>query len=388
MRFAYFDCFSGISGDMILGALMDLGVPQDVIETQVRKLPLHGFHLEARTEQRMGVHGKRVEVIVDDAHPVARSYRDIRSLIKESGLSEQVKGRSLEVFAKLADVEAHIHGRPKDEVHFHEIGGVDTIVDVVGVFVGIEWLGIETVAASELPVGAGFVTCAHGTLPVPAPATVALLKGVPVYGTGIPHELVTPTGAAIITSLARSFGPMPKMLLGNTGYGVGTRELDQRPNLLRIVLGDVKPALETDSVTVVETNIDDMNPEIFGYVMERLFEDGALDVVWIPVFMKKNRPGTMIKVICGNDDRDRVARRILSETTATGVRYYETGRTKLSRKVRDVATSLGDVQVKEIVDPSGRVFSVPEYEACKRIALEKKIPLKVVYETVVKEALQ
>jgi uncharacterized protein (TIGR00299 family) protein len=385
MSFAYFDCFTGISGDMILGALIDLGVPGDFIVENVRSMPLDAFQLEISTASRMAIHGQHVMVVVEDSNKQSRDYGDIKSLIQNGPLSDKVKGLSLKVFERLAGVEASIHNCSKESVHFHEVGGVDAIVDIVGAALGLEWLGIDKVFASEIPVGRGFVDCQHGTLPVPAPATLALLDGVPVYGTGVPHELVTPTGAAIITCLAEQFGPMPKMLIGKIGYGVGTRDLEERPNLLRVILGELDSEQDKDSVMVVETNIDDMNPEIFGFVMERLFEDGALDVTWIPVFMKKSRPGTMVQVICKETDRDALVRRILSETTATGVRYYPAERTKLPRKVKEVTTSYGKVRVKEVSGLAGRVSMAPEYEDCKKIALEKNVPLKVVYETVLKE---
>jgi uncharacterized protein (TIGR00299 family) protein len=385
MSFAYFDCFAGISGDMVLGALIDLGVPGDFIVENVRSMPLDAFQLEISTASRMEIHGQHVKVVVEDRNRQARDYGDIKSLIQNGPLSDRVKGLSLKVFERLAGVEASIHDCSKESVHFHEVGGVDAIVDIVGAALGLEWLGIDKVFASEIPVGRGFVDCQHGTLPVPAPATLALLDGVPVYGTGVPHELVTPTGAAIITCLAEQFGPMPKMLIGKIGYGVGARDLEERPNLLRVILGELDSEQDKDSVMVVETNIDDMNPEIFGFVMERLFEDGALDVTWIPVFMKKSRPGTMVQVICKETDRDALVRRILSETTATGVRYYPAERTKLPRKVKEVTTSYGKVRVKEVSGLAGRVSMAPEYEDCKKIALEKNVPLKVVYETVLKE---
>jgi hypothetical protein len=385
MSFAYFDCFAGISGDMVLGALIDLGVPGDFIVENVRSMPLDAFQLEISTASRMEIHGQHVKVVVEDRNRQARDYGDIKSLIQNGPLSDRVKGLSLKVFERLAGVEASIHDCSKESVHFHEVGGVDAIVDIVGAALGLEWLGIDKVFASEIPVGRGFVDCQHGTLPVPAPATLALLDGVPVYGTGVPHELVTPTGAAIITCLAEQFGPMPKMLIGKIGYGVGARDLEERPNLLRVILGELDSEQDKDSVMVVETNIDDMNPEIFGFVMERLFEDGALDVTWIPVFMKKSRPGTMVQVICKETDRDALVRRILSETTATGVRYYPAERTKLPRKVKEVTTSYGKVRVKEVSGLAGRVSMAPEYEDCKKIALEKNVPLKVVYETILKE---
>ena len=370
---------------MVLGALIHLGVPGDFIEENVRNLPVDAFRLEISTAARMNIHGQQVKVVVDDKDTPARDYLAIKSLVEKSELSEKVKRLSLKIFSRLADVEATVHNCPKEHVHFHELGGVDAIVDIVGTALGVEWLGIEKTSASDIPVGRGFVTCDHGRLPVPAPATVALLKGVPVYGTGVNHELVTPTGAAIITCLAEDFGPMPGMRIQQVGYGVGSRELKEMPNLLRVLIGESEFSYDTDCVTVVETNIDDMNPEIFGFVMERLFEDGALDVIWIPAFMKKNRPGTMIQVMCKEIDREKVVCRILSETTATGVRHYQAGRTKLPRMLKEATTSFGKVRVKEVSSPTGTISVVPEYEECKKIALEKNIPLKVVYDAIVKE---
>jgi len=370
---------------MILGALIQLGVPGGFLEENIRKLPLEAFHLEISTAERMKIHGRQVRVVVEKEDRRTRDYRAIRTLIEASHLTETVKHLSLKVFARLAEVEAAIHNCPIDHVHFHELGGVDAMVDVLGAALGVEWLGIGKTAASEIPLGKGFVTSDHGRLPVPAPATVALLEGVPVYGTGLSHELVTPTGAAIVTCLAEKFGPMPRMRIRQVGYGVGARELKEIPNLLRIVLGEPEALFEHDAVVVVETNIDDMNPEIFGFVMERLFEDGALDVIWIPVFMKKNRPGTAIQVICNDIDREAVIRRLLLETTATGVRYYRAQRSKLPRKHKMAATSYGNVRVKEILSPDGSMSIAPEYEDCRKIALEQGIALKVVYDTIARE---
>ena len=385
MKVAYFDCFSGISGDMILGALIHLGVPGDFIEKHIRNIPLEGFRLETSIAARMHIHGQQVKVVVEDQDNHPRDYQEIKTLIQESPLTETVKQLSLKIFTRLAEAEASIHNCPKERVHFHELGGEDAIIDIVGAALGVEWLEIGKISASEIPLGRGFITCNHGRLPVPAPATLALLDGVPIYGTEVPYELVTPTGAAIITCLAEDFGAMPRMRIRQTGYGVGTRELDERPNLLRVIIGEPGGVYELEWVSVVETNIDDMNPEIFGFVMERLFEDGALDVIWIPVFMKKNRPGTMIQVICKDSDREAIVRRILTETTATGIRHYRAERCKLARRLKEVVTSYGKVRVKEVVNPMGSVAVVPEYEACKRIALEKNIPLKAVYEAIVRE---
>lgn len=377
MKTAYFDCFSGMSGDMVLGAFIDLGVPQDVIETEVGRVVPGTFRLEVRDAQRMGIGGTQVDVVVS-TDKESRDYGRIKDLIEGSDLADGVKGESLQIFSRLAQVEARIHGCAPETVHFHEIGGIDAMVDIIGAAAARSWLGIETVTASQIPVGKGFVRCAHGVLPVPAPATVALLEGVPVVGTEVPAELVTPTGAAIVTTFSSSYGAMPPMCIQKIGYGVGRAELKDRPNLLRIVTGEAGPAVAGDEVHVIETNIDDMNPEIFGFLMERLFEDGALDVIWIPVYMKKNRPGVLVQVLCETVNRDKIVDRILTETTTSGVRCHLVSRRKLPREVRVVDTPFGSVEVKEIATPGGP-SRVPEYEACRRIAREQGLPLKQVY---------
>ena len=390
--FAYFDCFSGISGDMSLGALLDLGVPLKWLNKTLAGIPLDGFQIKIAPVYRSGIRANQVEVLIED-HPHERNFAAIKSIIDKSPLSDTVKSTSISIFARLAEAEAGIHGCTPEEVHFHEVGGIDAMVDIIGTTLCLDYLGIDQVAASKIPLGKGFVTCEHGKLPVPAPATVAILRDVPVYGTDIAHELVTPTGAAIISGIARSFGSLPEMRIQQVGYGAGARELESRPNLLRIMAGealtqspDAQAGLQTDQVWIVETCIDDMNPEVFGYVMDRLFEDGALDVYWIPVYMKKNRPGTMVQVLCHSRNRDAVTQRVLSETTSIGVRYYEARRRLLGRDQFTLKSSFGKIGVKRIQDPSGNSRLVPEYEICKKIALKNDIPLRVVYDTIIKEA--
>jgi pyridinium-3,5-bisthiocarboxylic acid mononucleotide nickel chelatase len=387
---AYFDCFSGISGDMTLGAFIDLGVSLKWLKAQFEMLPVSGFDMTVGTVTRNGICAKNVEVHVkDDA--ASRNYKEITAIIEKSPLSSKVKQTSLSIFEKIAVAEAGIHGRPKDQVHFHEVGGIDALIDIVGTALCVDYLGIEKVAASPIPLGRGFVACAHGTLPLPAPATLDILKGVPVYGTKIPYELVTPTGAAIIVTLADSFEEMPDMIIEKTGYGAGKQEIETIPNLLRIVMG-TGPVLpgktvgghQEDRIVMVETCIDDMNPEVFGFLMERLFEKGALDVYWIPIFMKKNRPATMVKVLCQEDRRERVMDCILSETTSTGVRFYPAKRRMLRRERIVVKTTFGEIAVKRLIELDGSARIVPEYEICKKIALEKKLPLRVVYDTILK----
>ncbi|MFC1857784.1 nickel pincer cofactor biosynthesis protein LarC [Thermodesulfobacteriota bacterium] len=388
---AYFDCFSGISGDMTLGAFIDLGVPVEWLQESIEKLPLTGFDISVKSISRKGIHATQAEVVTGQSK--ARDYAEIKSLITQSPLSGNVKNRSLDIFGRIAEAESGIHDCPKEKVHFHEVGGIDAIVDIVGTALCEEYLGIEKVMASRIPLGSGFVECRHGTLPVPAPATVAILKGVPVYGSGVSAELVTPTGAAIITSLAETFQAMPDMIVEKVGYGAGHRDLKSIPNLLRILVGTEAVrgdapstgALE-DTVVIVETCIDDMNPEIFGFLMECLFQDGALDVYWMPVFMKKNRPGTMVQVLCHKNKREKIIQRILSETTSLGLRYYDATRSLLRRDHVEIDTPFGKIQVKRVYDRDGNVRIVPEYEVCKDIALQKKVPLKSVYETIIKSS--
>ncbi len=388
---AYFDCFAGISGDMTLGALIDLGVEPGWLQDALTRLPLKGFHLIVTPVVRNGISANLVKVEVHDSKK-SRDFKEIKSLLEACPLSDTVKSNSLNIFEKLARAEAGIHGCAPEEVHFHELGGIDAIVDIVGAALCLEKLGINTITASKLPLGSGFVDCQHGKLPIPAPATIEILKDIPIYGTEATSELVTPTGAAIVASLADSFGPLPEMRTIKTGYGAGQRELPDRPNLLRIITGtrvgpktDLKGSLQTDQIIILETCIDDMNPELFGFLMERLFEDGALDVYWIPVHMKKNRPGTMVQVLCKEDRKDNLIQRLLAETTSLGIRYYPAHRQLLARDELTIPTSLGDVRVKRIKDPGGHTRLIPEYEACKAIALQKKMPLRLVYETILKE---
>jgi uncharacterized protein (TIGR00299 family) protein len=321
---AYFDCFSGISGDMTLGALIDLGVSPGWLQDELTRLPLEGFQLDVTPVVRSGISANRVNIEVHDSKK-SRDFKEIKSLLENCPLSETVKSNSLNIFEKLARAEARIHGCALEDVHFHELGGIDALVDIVGTALCLEKLGIHKITASKLPLGSGFVDCQHGKLPIPAPATIEILKDVPVYGTESSNELVTPTGAAIIACLADSFGPLPEMSVKKTGYGA-----------------DSKDNLKTDQIIILETCIDDMNPEFFGFLMERIFEDGALDVYWIPVHMKKNRPGTMVQILCKADRKDLLIRRLLSETTSLGIRYYPAQRQLLARDELAITTSLGE----------------------------------------------
>ncbi len=381
----HFDCFSGISGDMTLGAFVDLGVPVSLLKEKITAIPLEGFDITSETVVRNGITATNLHVHIDKSvHP--RDYAGIKTLIGESTLSESVKTLSMDIFERIAVAESKIHGCPKEKVHFHEVGAVDAVVDIVGTALCVDYLGIRRVTASRIALGSGFARCDHGRLPVPVPAVLEILKGVPVYGAGIDKELVTPTGAAIITALAESFGNLPEMVIEKTGYGSGKRVHKETPNLLRVIAGPVgedSSHIKKDRVCVVETAIDDMNPEMFGAVMERLFSDGALDVCLIPVMMKKNRPGTKLQVICPVGLKDRIARRVLKETTSLGVRHYEAERSILARRIVEVDTPFGRIKAKEVTDPDGVKRIVPEYDVAREIALREDIPVKQVYDGII-----
>lgn len=385
MTLAYFDCFSGISGDMTLGALADLGVPVEWLQDQLSGLPLDGFEIKSRIVNRHGIQAVKVDVVIEETHH-HRHYRDIRDLIHNSGLPATVKNNSLSIFDRIAVAEAAVHGIAKEEVHFHEVGALDAIADVVGTCLGLDYLKIDQIIASPLPLGSGFVQCQHGTLPVPAPATLEIVKDLPVYAGQIQQEMTTPTGAGIAAALASSFESLPVIEIDRIGYGAGTRDLEKQPNLLRVICGKpVEPSLGTDlkKLVMVESNIDDMNPELFGYLMDKLFEDGALDVFWVPVYMKKNRPGTMVQVLCDPGKSQQVVQRILSETTTLGVRFHDVHRACLKREIIDIDTRWGKVKAKKVIGINGSTRIVPEFESCKQVAETQGIALRSVYEDVI-----
>lgn len=379
MKVAYFDCFAGISGDMTLGALLDAGLNLDDLRKEIARLNLCGYRIAAEKVVKNGISGTKVNIEIEDQR-VHRNFRDIARIIDESTLDIETKTKSTRVFEKLALAEARIHSTSVDKIHFHEVGAMDAIIDIVGVAIGIKLLGIERVYASAIHVGQGFIDCRHGRLPGPAPATAELLKGIPVYSTGIDVELTTPTGAALISTLADGFGNMPEITLERIGYGAGHADL-KVPNLLRVMIGEAKTdTYERDTVSVIETNIDDMNPEFFSYVAERLMLHGALDVSFGSVFMKKNRPGVLLTVLCPNEIVDVAVGILFSETTTIGVRLHRVERKKQHRERICVNTPYGDVNVK-LSKHAGKVTNVaPEYEDCKRIATERDVPLKDVYD--------
>jgi len=382
MKCLHFDCFAGISGDMLLGALVDLGVPQKYLKEELKKVGVSGYMIRISREERSGIAGRRAHVKIaagKDRHH--RSFADIEKIIAKSALTPPVKDKSREIFYHLAQAEAHIHNRTVPEIHFHEVGALDSIVDIVGSVIGIDYLDVDHFSASSVPLGSGFVNCRHGTLPVPAPATLKLLEGVPVYDSGIRSELVTPTGAALLTGYATQFGAMPAMTVTRSGYGAGSRDFGDFPNMLRLVTGGIHTAGNDESMLVLEATIDDMNPEWTGYLMERLFEDGARDVVVIPVYMKKNRPGILLQVVCPDRKRQVLTRTIFAESTTAGIRAYRVARTVLPRKKKRLKTAFGMVTVKVFHDEGGENIA-PEFEECKKIARKKNVALKEVYRAI------
>jgi uncharacterized protein (TIGR00299 family) protein len=462
MRIAYLDCFSGMSGDMFLGALVDAGVPKELLSQAVAALNI-GARLEISRVQRNGVtaikvgvysngekdlprekyweqqaagsehlhreHGnsERFDAHVQESQPVAllehnyalqsgspsragvtspkhtphghehdhshspehgRGLTEIRSIIGEAGISSAAKKTAIAIFEALGAAEAKIHDTAIDEIHFHEVGAVDAMVDIVCAAVGAEALGVDEIVCSPLNVGGGTVQCAHGTLPIPAPATLELLKDAPVYSSGIQAELLTPTGAAIIKILAKRFAPFPQMKVEKIGYGAGTRDFAGHANVVRLTIGEApletRAELSHDTITVLEANIDDLNPQVFGYVMDRLLEQGALDVFGLPVQMKKNRPGMLLTILCRPADASKLAHLVFTETTTLGVRQREEQRQTLARQWVTVTTRWGDVRLK-VASLNGAITNyAPEYEDCRRIAAEHQVPLK----SVMQEALQ
>src|SRR6266550_6276027 len=440
MRIAYLECFSGVSGDMFLGALLDAGVPVRLLEETVAALNV-GARLEISRVERSGISATKVDVYVGGekelprevyweqkghkharghAHPHShdhehvqlrehnysaetkepcpaaptpqhehrRGLTEIREIICKANIAESAKQTAIAIFETLGAAEAKIHNNYIGEIHFHEVGAVDAMVDIVCAAVGSEALAVDEFVCSSLNVGGGTVKCAHGTFPVPAPATVELLKGVPVYSSGIQLELVTPTGAAIVKTLCKRFSSFPEMKIENTGYGAGSRDLPGHANVVRITIGEAQSEFvnktSDETITVLEANIDDLNPQVFGYVMDRLLEEGALDAFGIPVQMKKNRPGMLLSVLCRPQDAGRLTNLVLAETTTLGVRSREEQREILARKLITVSTRWGNVRLK-VASMNGTITNyAPEYDDCRRIAVEHHVPLK----NVMQEALQ
>jgi len=380
-RIAYFDCFSGISGDMVLGALVDAGANLRAIEVELRKLGLEGWSISAEKVKRGAIFATQVKVETSEGHH-HRGLSIILERIDKAGLAPRAADRARGIFTRLAEAEAKVHNMPVEEVHFHEVGAVDSIVDIVGAAIAFELFGIDEFACSALDVGAGQVKTAHGLLPVPAPATAELLRGAPMYTSGIARELVTPTGAAIATTLSTRYAQIPEMTLRAVGYGAGSADLTEKANVLRILIGENATSEAGEHwdapVSVIETNLDDMSPQIYGYFVERALAAGALDVFSTAVQMKKNRPGVLLTILCDAAHTARLIDLVFRETTTIGVRTYDVRRKVLDRELVAVATQFGEVRVK-ISRMNGSVLNAtPEYEDCQRLAAEKGIPLKQV----------
>jgi pyridinium-3,5-bisthiocarboxylic acid mononucleotide nickel chelatase len=388
-RLVYFDCASGASGDMLLGALVDLGLSIDQLAGELAKVPLSGYRLAAHKVHRSGLHATKVDVVTHDnagsatdghghGHEHTRTLPDILRMLAQSGLDAEIKERASACFRRLADAEGAVHGVPPEAVHFHEVGAVDSIVDVVGGVIGLSWLRADRFAASPLNVGTGTVSMAHGVFPVPPPATAALVLGVPVYGAG-EGELLTPTGALLVTEHARAYGPLPPVRVEAIGHGAGTRDTADRPNVLRLIVGEEEAGAESARVLVVEAEIDDMSPQLYGPLIDRLLGAGALDAYLTPVQMKKNRPGTLVTVIAPPARRAAVEDVFFAETTTLGVRWQEWDRTTLEREVVAVETLYGTVGVK-VGRRAGAVLNAqPEFEDCQRAAAERGVPVKEVW---------
>ncbi len=399
MKIAYFDCFSGIAGDMALAALLDCGVPLGDLKKDLASLPVTGWDIRSEDVLRSGIHAKSVSIsehgVTDEAelaaahehhHHHGRSMHQIREIIEASDLSAKVKADSLAIFEKIAVAEAYLHHSTPDEVHFHEIGGLDSLLDIVGVAWCLDYLKIEKIYASALPLSGGFVKCAHGLMPVPAPATLEMLKGVPWTPTEIRGELVTPTGAGILAALCSGFGSSPALTIEKIGLGAGKKEFADRPNILRVSIGESAAqkndlGLEWTTLYLLETNIDDMNPQFFEAVFEKLFEIGALDVWTTPILMKKGRAAQKLSVLCEENGRDGVLSAILHQTTTLGVRVQTLERASLQREFTTVSTRFGEIPLKVALWPSENLRRAhPEWEDVKRVARENGVPAREVFE--------
>ena len=379
MKIVYFDCPSGAAGDMILAALIDAGVPVDLLREELSKLGLAGWDLAVREVRKGAFRATKVDVEIDHAaHHVHRSLGDILVILEGSGLLPDVKAKAARIFTRLADAEARAHGTTREAVHFHDVGAVDAIVDVTGSVIALSLLGVEALHCSALPLGGGMVDGPHGKIPVPGPGTAELLRGFPVVDTGVKAELVTPTGAAILTTLATADGRMPAMTVTSVGYGAGTMDLPGTPNLLRCFVGETAPDAGDETIVQVETTIDDMSPQLYEPLMERLLAGGALDVFLTPVIMKRSRPGVVLTALCPPDRVGEVSRVLFEESSTIGVRWSERRRARLEREMRAVPTAYGVIPCK-VSRLEGRIVTVtPEFAEVARIAREKSLPVREV----------
>ena len=384
MKFISYDCFSGISGDMNLGAMIDLGVDKDHLINELSKLNLKGWELVVQKDQRHGIHGTKVTVRQTRHEHAHRHLSDIEKIINNSDLDERTKELSKKIFMKIAVAEAKVHAIPLDHVHFHEVGAIDSIIDVVGAAICFNALNVDGVHVSTVELGSGFVKCDHGKLPVPAPATAEIIKGLPVKKGGVDFEATTPTGAAILAALGTDLNPDFPLIIEKTAYGIGQKDHPDVPNILRVFLGERIVSQETGHNAIqLECNIDDMNPEFFDYISERLFKAGASDVFFTNIMMKKGRPGIILNVICETEHADSLKDVIFTESTSLGIRTFPFRKDTLSRKFETLTTDYGDVTVKRSFYKEKEVSCKPEYDDCKRIATEKGLPLKEVYNSIV-----
>lgn len=368
---------------MCLGALVDAGVSLTEIEKRLKGIPVKGYALSAKKVRRAGIDATKVDVIIKgNSRPHARRWNDISKIIRDSRLPEEIKHKGHEIFRSLFEAEASAHGESLAKVHLHELSSTDCIVDIFGTLIGLSLLKVDSVYSSPVNLGSGPVNTAHGTLPAPAPATALILRDTPVYSSDLPYELTTPTGAVILKSLSIGFGPMPCFKYDKTGLGAGSRDIKNRPNVLRIFVGEMNSRVPDEAITVIETNIDDMNPQIYEYVIDELFRMGALDVYLTQIIMKKTRPAVKLSVLCDRDKREDLINTILKETTSIGVRYFETQRVTMDREIRERPSKYGKVRVKTSGCGRHMVKSSPEFEDCKKIAKETSRPLREIIEEV------
>lgn len=383
MKILYYDCFSGISGDMNLAAMIDLGLNKNFLLSELNKLKLSGYTIRFSKEQRSGITGTRVDVITDPSeNQIHRNLSDIEKIIDTSDLNKQVKSLSKRIFQKLGKAEAHVHNKPISKIHFHEVGAIDSIIDIVGAAICHDYFQFYKIFASSVELGGGFIKASHGILPVPAPATVEILKNIPTKIGGANFETTTPTGAAILSTLVNDFSDKIEMVIHKTGYGVG-HKVTESPNLLRVYVGETDSVQNSDKqkeseACMIECNIDDMNPEWYDFIMEKLFGQGVQDVFFTPLMMKKNRPAIKISVLCSPDQMNKVKELLFTETTTLGLRSYKVNKTALERKLSKLATDYGEVTIKSCYYQNKLLHSKPEYEDCKRIAKERNIPIREV----------
>ena len=378
MPVAFFDTISGISGDMVLGAAVSLGVDLDQLSSMLATMPIGRFQLTQRSVKRNSIAAVKIDVKCDEHEHQHRTISEINSIIDAGSFSEGVKLRAKQIFQIIAEAESAVHGVSVDQLHFHEVGAVDSIVDIVGIAIAFEKLGIEQAYSSPVRVGRGFADTQHGKIPIPAPGTLQILRGYPIEFVDIPFELTTPTGAAILRAYSEGLYDEKEAVIEQIGYGAGTIEIPGIPNLFRLMVGSIVPRIEREEIFIVETNIDDMNPQLYPFIIERLMEIGAYDAFLVPIIMKKGRPGILLSAMADRNNLDNIVQTIYKETSTLGVRIHPIDRRKLSRTIREVKTSFGVVRVKE-VEIEGRQRLLPEYEECRRIAKERSMPLLAVY---------